>query len=60
MKDHSGDGITIAIYGFGVRPDGVESYGERAVAAGSIGHITGQDVIRLLKSFVGRQAKFGA
>jgi 2,3-bisphosphoglycerate-independent phosphoglycerate mutase len=58
--DHSGDGIPVAFFGYGVRPDRVTAYGERPAAAGSVGHITGDDVMRILLSYAGRQAKFGA
>lgn len=60
LMDHSGDGIPVAFYGYGVRPDGAMTYGERAAAAGSVGHITGEDVMRILLSYAGRQEKFGA
>ncbi len=60
MMDHSGDGIPIAVIGYGVRPDGVTEYGERACAGGSVGHITGPDVMRMLASYAGRAHKFGA
>jgi len=60
LKDHSGDAIPVAFCGYGVRPDAVVSYGERACAAGSIGHIQGPDVMRVLSSFAGRAHKFGA
>lgn len=60
LMDHSGDGIPVAFFGYGVRPDRVTAYGERPAAAGSVGHITGDDVMRILLSYAGRQAKFGA
>jgi 2,3-bisphosphoglycerate-independent phosphoglycerate mutase len=60
LKDHSGDAIPVAFCGYGVRPDGVTSYGERAAALGSIGHIEGEDIMRALMSYSGRQPKFGA
>ena len=60
VKDHSGDGIPVAFYGHGVRPDDVMVYGERASAKGSIGHITGADVLQVLGNFAGTVHKFGA
>ncbi len=58
--DHSGDPIPIAFYGVGVRPDGVEQYGERPCARGDLGHIRGADVMNLLTNYTGTQEKFGA
>ena len=60
MRDHSGDGVPIAFYGHGVRPDDVTSYGERPCAKGSVGHITGEDVMSVLTSYSETQHKFGA
>jgi 2,3-bisphosphoglycerate-independent phosphoglycerate mutase len=60
VGDHTGDGIPIAFYGHGVRPDDVTSYGERACAKGSIGHIQGADVMSQLTCYSGTQHKFGA
>lgn len=60
VRDHSGDGIPVAFYGHGVRPDDVAHFGERPCARGSIGHIHGDDVMALLTNFAGTRPKFGA
>ena len=60
VGDHSGDGVPIAVCGQGVRPDDVTTYGERACAKGSLGHIVGADVMPLLTNYSGNQHKFGA
>lgn len=60
VGDHSGDGIPVSFYGYGVRPDDVICYGERPCARGSIGHIMGDDVMSLLTNYSGTQHKFGA
>ncbi len=60
VGDHSGDPIPTAFFGAGVTPDEVQSYGERACAAGSQGHYLGSDVMNILGNYVGWVAKFGA
>ncbi len=58
--DHTGDGVPVAFYGHGVRPDYVTSYGERPCATGSLGRILGADVMYLLGNYAGTVHKFGA
>ena len=60
IQDHSGDAIPIAFYGRGVRPDGVQSYGERACAGGSVHRIRGLDVMNIMGNYAGTLPKFGA
>ncbi len=60
VQDHSGDAVPISFYGYGVRPDGVDKYGERACAAGSIHRITGNDIMNILCNYRERSEKFGA
>jgi len=60
VGDHTGDAVPVAFYGCGVRTDSVDTYGERAAAAGGVGQISGGDALILLRNFVGRIAKFGA
>lgn len=60
VGDHSGDGVPVAFYGHGVRPDSVTSYGERPCAAGSLGRFLGNDIMYLLGNYAGTVHKFGA
>lgn len=60
IRDHSGDPIPAVFYGYGVTPDSVESYGERASSRGSMGHFRGFDVMNLLRNWAGAAEKFGA
>ncbi len=60
LQDHSGDAIPIAFYGHGVRPDNVQTYGERACAHGSVHRIRGLDVINILGNYAGTLHKFGS
>ncbi|MHB9025156.1 MAG: 2,3-bisphosphoglycerate-independent phosphoglycerate mutase [Armatimonadota bacterium] len=58
--DHTGEPVPIVLWGKHVRRDQVERYGERPSARGSIGRITGKDVMKILTSYAMRQGKFGA
>ena len=58
--DHTGDTVPFAVRGPAVRPDAVESFGERPVVAGSIGRVRGLDVMPILTNLMGVQEKFGA
>lgn len=60
FKDHTGDAIPALFYGCGVRPDEVQSFGERPCMRGGLGNFTGQDIMNLLTNFAGTQEKFGA
>jgi len=60
VGDHSGDAVPIACYGHGVRPDGVDRFGERSCAAGSLHRIRGSDVMSILLNYAERIEKFGA
>ncbi len=60
VQDHSGDAVPIAFYGRGVRPDDVDSYGERACATGIMGHLRGMEIMDALTNMMGRAEKFGA
>jgi 2,3-bisphosphoglycerate-independent phosphoglycerate mutase len=44
-KAHTADPVPLAVAGGGVRADGTESFGERAAAGGSIGHIRGVEIL---------------
>jgi len=58
--DHTGDAIPVAFYGYGVRPDDVQSFGERPFAAGSIHRIRGLDIMSIMGNYAGTLPKFGA
>ena len=60
VGDHTGEPVPIVIWGPNMRTDHVESYGERSCAQGSLGRITGKDVMKILTSITMRQEKFGA
>jgi 2,3-bisphosphoglycerate-independent phosphoglycerate mutase len=58
--DHTGDTVPIAICGPNVRPDSVQSYGERPVVGGALCRIRGFDVMPILTNLMGVQEKYGA
>jgi len=58
--DHTGEPLPLLLWGKNVRPDKVESFGERPSASGSLHRVRGMDVIKLLTSLTLRQEKFGA
>ncbi len=58
--DHTGDTVPVAISGPNVRPDSVQSFGERAVTAGGLARIRGSDMMSILTNLMGVQEKFGA
>jgi 2,3-bisphosphoglycerate-independent phosphoglycerate mutase len=58
--DHTGDAVPVVFYGQGVRRDLVQTYSERAAAAGGVGQIAGADALTMLRNFVCRLDKFGA
>ena len=58
--DHTGDAVPAVFHGAGVRPDDVQSFGERPCMHGGLGNFTGEDIMNLLTNFAGTQLKFGA
>lgn len=60
FMDHTGDAVPAVFYGCGVRPDDVQTYGERPAMHGGLSHFTGEDIMTLLTNFAGCQVKFGA
>jgi 2,3-bisphosphoglycerate-independent phosphoglycerate mutase len=53
-KAHTADPVPIVVAGGGVRADGVESFGERAAADGTIGHIRGVEILPRLVALLER------
>jgi 2,3-bisphosphoglycerate-independent phosphoglycerate mutase len=51
-KAHTADPVPIVVAGSGVRSDGVDSFGERAAAEGSIGSIRGIDILPRLAALL--------
>ena len=51
-KAHTADPVPIVVSGAGVQADGVTSFGERAAADGSIGHIRGIDILPRLTALL--------
>lgn len=60
FKDHTGDTVPVVFWGPAVRPDAVQSFGERPCAAGSLGRIRGEWLMNMLTNLMGTQEKFGA
>lgn len=60
FMDHTGDAVPALFYGVGVRPDEVQTFGERPCMKGGLGNFTGQDIMTLLTNLAGVQDKFGA
>jgi len=60
VRNHSGDAVPVAFCGFGVRPDDVESYGERSCAKGIMGRMVGMEVMDIMRNMMDRGEKFGA
>lgn len=60
VEDHSGDAVPVAFFGYGVRPDDVDRYGERACGKGIMGHLRGMEIMHVLTNMMGRAEKFGA
>ncbi len=54
---HSGDPVPLLFHGPGVRVDSVESFGERACAAGGIGRVRGGAYLRTLMDLSNRTKK---
>ncbi len=51
-KAHTADPVPLVVTGGGATADGVESFGERAAADGSIGHIRGVEILPRLTSLL--------
>ncbi|MFQ6131281.1 MAG: 2,3-bisphosphoglycerate-independent phosphoglycerate mutase [Armatimonadota bacterium] len=60
VGDHSGDAVPLAMCGRGVTSDAVASFGERACAAGLLGHVRGMDLLNIITNLLAIQEKYGA
>ncbi len=60
LKSHSWHELPVLLWGQYLRPDGVTAFGERACAAGGLGHIQHVDLMPLAMAHALRLAKFGA
>lgn len=52
-KAHTADPVPLLVAGAGVAPDGVETFGEHAAAAGALGALRGTDILPRLRDLVG-------
>ncbi|MBR9679682.1 MAG: 2,3-bisphosphoglycerate-independent phosphoglycerate mutase [Candidatus Altiarchaeota archaeon] len=59
LKTHSGDAVPLLIWGANVDKDDQEHFGERWCAQGSLGHLTGRDIIPVLVNLAGRMQEVG-
>ncbi len=57
---HTGDPVPFLLAGPGVRPDGVESFGELQAASGILGHLRGEDVMPILLNAADRPLFVGS
>ncbi|MEK6567292.1 MAG: phosphoglycerate mutase, partial [Candidatus Omnitrophota bacterium] len=48
LKSHSADPVPLLVVGGGVKPDGSLSFSEKAAKLGSIGELTGQEILPFL------------
>ncbi len=60
VRDHSGDAVPVVFWGPGARTDSVDTFGERAAAAGGAGRLRGRDLLPILLNLAARAEKFGA
>lgn len=60
LKSHSWHEVPVMLWSRYVRPDTVESFGERPVMAGGLGHVRHFDLVPLMMAHAGRLTKFGA
>lgn len=60
LKAHSGDNVPILINGPGVRVDHIQKFGERDAGRGSLGRLTGLDVMPELLNLAGRAPMAGS
>jgi 2,3-bisphosphoglycerate-independent phosphoglycerate mutase len=60
LKTHSGDPVPVLYSGYGVIPDRVERFGERACREGGAGRIKGLELMPEIVNILGRSELYGA
>lgn len=60
LKSHSWHEVPVMLWSKHIRPDYVESFGERPCMAGGLGHIRHYDILPLMMANAERLTKFGA
>ncbi|MBN1486292.1 MAG: 2,3-bisphosphoglycerate-independent phosphoglycerate mutase, partial [Anaerolineae bacterium] len=60
LKAHSWHEVPVLLWSNYLRPDPMESFGERSCMAGGLGHVKHFDLVPLMMAHAGRLAKFGA
>ncbi|RPI86625.1 MAG: phosphoglycerate mutase, partial [Chloroflexi bacterium] len=60
MKAHSWHPVPTLVYSKYARPDGIEKFGERVCARGSLGILPAMDIMPIALANAGRIAKYGA
>ncbi len=60
LKSHSWHELPVLLWSKHIRPDNVETFGERPCMAGGMGHIRHPDLLPLMMANAGRLTKFGA
>lgn len=60
MGRHSADSVPVMFWGSSVRPDNVESFGERACSQGGLGVIEGKDLMPQIQNLLGNIPLYGA
>ncbi len=59
-RRHTGDPCPLLIYGPGGRRDGVDRFSERACAAGILGHLRGDQLVKVVLDRIGKLPRVGA
>jgi 2,3-bisphosphoglycerate-independent phosphoglycerate mutase len=60
LRSHSWHPVPTLLYSKYVRPDGINKFGERACAGGSLGVLPAKDIMPIALANAGRIAKYGA
>ena len=59
-RRHTADPVPIAVWGSGVRRDGVKAFDEFSCASGGLGHIRGLDVMPIILDLLDKAEKYGS
>ena len=59
LMTHSADSVPVLLHGYGIRPDDVTTFGERAACRGGLGMFYGQDLIPQVLNAIGKYRIFG-